>query len=409
MDAAPNHDELVALGLLDPTAVDADDREALLRFLLARGTALADLERSRDLARLVGASVDELVRPGPRLSRREVAWRTGIDDDVLVRMRQAAGLSDPGIDVPCCTEADVVAARAFERLALLFGEAVALQLLRVVGTALARIAEAALSAFAVEVAAPLRELGRASGSVTASASSAYIGSGVSGVTRVDGVDLVTARAFTEVAAALPDLGRALDSLLRHHLEAAMHELDATRRGPIGSDVVTVTVGFLDLVDSTSWARARSVHDLASGLGRFAQLANAVAARHRARIVKVIGDEVMLVARDGAAGCACALELVEECARDGVLPALRGGLATGDVVARDGDYHGEVVHLASRLVKEADPHAIIVDADTRSRARAHPARASGLAFHSVGLRYLRGFDEPIELVGVTRRGARAAVA
>jgi class 3 adenylate cyclase len=397
MDAAPNHDELVALGLLDPTALDAADREALLRFLLARGTAVADLERSRDLGRLVGASVDELVRPGPRLTRREVAWRTGIDDDVLVRMRQAAGLSDPGIDVPCCTEADVVAARAFERLALLFGEAVALQLLRVVGTALARIAEAALSAFAVEIAAPLRELGRTSGA------------GASGVSGAGAVDLVTARAFTEVAAALPDLGRALDSLLRHHLEAAMHELDATRRGPVGSDVVTVTVGFLDLVDSTSWARTRSVHDLAAALGRFAQLANAVASRHRARIVKVIGDEVMLVARDGAAGCACALELVEECARDGVLPALRGGLASGDVVARDGDYHGEVVHLASRLVKEADPHAVLVDADTRSRARAHPARASGLAFHSAGLRYLRGFDEPVELVGVTRRGTRAAVA
>ncbi len=396
---APNRDELVALGLLDLTEPDALDREALLQFVLARGATLDDLEHSRDLGRMVGASVEQMLRPGPRLSRREIAWRTAIDDDVLVRMRQAAGLSDPGIDAACFTESDVLAARAFERLALLFGEPVAMELMRVVGGALARIAEAALSAYVVNVAAPLRHL--AASSSDANEHHASTGR----APKVD-VDLTTARAFTEVAAALPDLGRSLDTLLRHHLDAAMQQLAVTQHGSIDSDVVSLTVGFVDLVGSTAWARALPVHDLAAALSRFAALANEVASNRGARVVKLIGDEVMFVAGNAADACTIAIELVEGCGSDAELPPLRGGIATGEVVARDGDYHGAIVHLASRIVKEAEPYTVVVD---RATARSAGRGDHRLAFRTAGARVLRGFDEPVELVGVSPRETPAAVA
>lgn len=381
-DTAPTRDELLALGLLDGGAPDAFEREALLQFLVARGATLDDLQRSRDLGRLVGHSVEQVLRPGPRLTRRELGWRTGVDDDLLVRLRQAGGLPDPGADSPAYTEADVVAVRAFERLALLLGEHVALQLMRVVGAALARVAEATLSAYARNVAAPLR---------------AHDDDAAPG-------DLVAARAFTELAMTLPDLGRALDVLLRHHLDHAMQELASTASAEHPhSDVLVVAVGFVDLVGSTAWARTLPVEELAAALGRFAALANAVATRRGARVVKLIGDEVMFVASDPAVACGAALELIDACAASRDVPPLRGGIATGAVVARDGDYHGEVVHLASRLVKEAEPHAVVVDAVT---ARRVGARDAHVAFHGLGPRYLRGFDEPTEVFGATRRETRA---
>ena len=224
---APNRDELIALGLLDPEAADANDRERLLQFLLARGATLDELQRGRDLADLVSISIDQALRPGPRMTRREVGWRSGLDDDLLVQLRQAMGLPDPGPRMPIYTEADVGAARSFERLALLFGEAVALQLIRVAGAAVARIAEAAVSAFMVNVDAPLRA--------------------------ADTSDIAMGRAFAEVVAALPDFGRTLDVQLRHHLEAAVHQYALISDGSDDADLVTVTVGFIDLVNSTSWA------------------------------------------------------------------------------------------------------------------------------------------------------------
>ena len=373
---APNRDELVALGLLDPAAPDAHDRELLLQFLLARGATLDELRHSNELGDLVGASIDQTLRPGPRLSRREVAWRTAMDDDVLVQLRQAMGLPDPGVQVAFYTEADVLAARAFERLSLLFSEAVALQLMRVAGAALSRIAEASVSAFAVNVEAPLRAAGT--------------------------TDVSMGRAFAEVASALPDLGRLLDVQLRHHVEAAIHQFMLTSNGTV-SDTHKVTVGFVDIVGSTAWARslAPSVH--AARLQRFAQLAGDVVSGHGGRLVKLIGDEAMFVVADAGAACRIALEFVERCAATREIPQIRAGLATGDVISRDGDYHGEVVNLAARIVKCAEPDCVVAARSSFDQS----LPASGVAWTALGARYLRGFDEPVELVGVVRRSLRAA--
>ena len=74
---APNRDELIALGLLDPESPDAVDRERLLQFLMARGATLEELQRSRELADLVSISIDQALRPGPRMTRREASRNLG--------------------------------------------------------------------------------------------------------------------------------------------------------------------------------------------------------------------------------------------------------------------------------------------------------------------------------------------
>lgn len=376
---APNRDELIALGLLDPSSPDALDRERLVKFLLARGATLEELERSRSLADLVNISIEQALRPGPRMTRREVSWRSNLDDDLLIRLRQAMGLPDPGPRTPMYTEADVQAARSFERLALVFSEAVALQLMRVAGTAVARIAEAAVSAFMVNVDAPLRA--------------------------VENDEIAIERAFAEVVGVLPDLGRTLDVQLRHHIEAAVHQYSLTSRHSEAADLVSVTVGFIDLVDSTMWAAGLSPSHHAAALQVFTALAGDTIALHNGRMVKLIGDEVMFVAADPNDACAIALAIVDRCNELHELPAVRAGLASGDVISRDGDYHGAVVNLASRLVKCAEPGAVVVSRSCASSAAA--AGRNDVVFRSDGVRYLRGFEEPIEMVTLLRRRIRAA--
>ncbi len=363
----PTLDELIALRLVDPIAADRDDRVALVHFLLTRGVSLDEVVRSHDVGDLVGLSVDRAVRPGVRLTRAEVARSSGVEAELLERLHQASGLSDPGPEVAAFTASDVAAAQSFESLSLLFGEAVALQLMRVTGAALGRIAEAAVSAYMVNVHAPLQSTSAG--------------------------DLATAHAFAQVAAALPNLAITLDAQLRHHIEAAVHQFVLTHRGAVGSELVEVAVAFTDLVGSTAWSRSLTPTALASAIGRFNTLANEIALANGGRLMKLIGDEAMFVAADTGAACEIALELVAQCRSIDELPPVRGGVARGEVVTRDGDFHGPVVHLASRLVKQAEPDRVVV---TDEVARSLP---DGVVRVSARARHLRGFDEPIEVVEI----------
>ena len=54
-----------------------------------------------------------------------------------------------------------------------------------------------------------------------------------------------------------------------------------------------------------------------------------------------------------------LELKQEYAKDKLLSEVRGGVAYGSVLAREGDFYGPVVNLASRIVSIANPGSILV--------------------------------------------------
>ncbi len=154
----------------------------------------------------------------------------------------------------------------------------------------------------------------------------------------------------------------------------------------------VAVGFVDLVGFTPLSHRMGSRELSDFIGQFENRAFRLAAENGGRIVKHIGDEVMFVAIDPVDGCRLALALMTEFADDGIQP--RGGLAFGDVVARQGDYYGEVVNLASRLADLAIPGEVLADDNVRSAAAAGP-----LVFESAGRRQLKGFDEPVPVYSV----------
>ena len=113
-------------------------------------------------------------------------------------------------------------------------------------------------------------------------------------------------------------------------------------------------GFTTLTRRSSEAELRHV------LTAFETLANEVVSEHRGQIVKTIGDEILYVADTPADTAAAALDLVERAADDDSLPALRAGVAFGEVVSRMGDVYGQTVNIASRLTSVARADSVLID-------------------------------------------------
>ncbi|MFL6244130.1 MAG: adenylate/guanylate cyclase domain-containing protein, partial [Acidimicrobiia bacterium] len=90
--------------------------------------------------------------------------------------------------------------------------------------------------------------------------------------------------------------------------------------------------------------------------------------------KTIGDEVMFVAADTASAARIALRLTERSAVDELLPEARAGLASGTVLAQEGDYYGPVVNLASRLVELARPGSVLASTELHADLADDPAFA-----------------------------------
>lgn len=79
---------------------------------------------------------------------------------------------------------------------------------------------------------------------------------------------------------------------------------------------------------------------------------------------MIGDEVMFVIDDPGRGVELALALAEAYADDELLSDVRVGLACGPVLAKDGDFYGPTVNLASRIVNVARPGSVLASGRVR---------------------------------------------
>jgi adenylate cyclase len=145
------------------------------------------------------------------------------------------------------------------------------------------------------------------------------------------------------------------------------------------------VGFADLVSFTRLVRRLSEHELARVVQRFEALASDIVTAHGGRVIKTVGDEVLFVAMGAAPAAAIAIDLVEAMAEDDVLPDVRVGMASGQVVSRLGDVFGNTVNRASRLTALARPGTVLVD----DAIAASLASVSGFEMSPLWRRTLRG--------------------
>jgi hypothetical protein len=184
--------ELEALGLYDPASPHAPEQLELLTFLLGLGATTEELVENRD--QLPGFASVLTIRGGEALTLPEAVERSGVPEAKLRRLIRAAGFPSPGADDRVLAPAFVDLAVRIQAAEQLFGEEAVVQLVRVMGSAMSRVADAVVSAFLVNVEPAAREQ--------------------------DPVGLAVARANAEAAALLPLVGSALDTLLRQHLLAA---------------------------------------------------------------------------------------------------------------------------------------------------------------------------------------------
>ena len=113
-----------------------------------------------------------------------------------------------------------------------------------------------------------------------------------------------------------------------------------------------------------------------------------------RVVKFIGDAVMWVSSTPEAAGEGGADLVEDPrAREAGLQ-VRAGLGYGTVLAISGDYFGDAVNLAARLVAAASPGQILAASDVRDALPDWPATPQDPLT-------LKGFDEPVTAYDMSR--------
>jgi len=145
-----------AAGLYDPTAPNAAERLELLDYLTERGATVDEMLAALEMGGLPVLAGELQRRAGrERLTSREVAEIAGVPLDVVTRVSRVAGLPAYEPDDPVYRDEDVETFRIFSAGVAMFGEEASLEFTRAIGAALASIADAATSTFAINVAGPM--------------------------------------------------------------------------------------------------------------------------------------------------------------------------------------------------------------------------------------------------------------
>jgi adenylate cyclase len=282
-----------------------------------------------------------------KLSARQAGELTGVDlDDILLAWR-SLGFAAIDPDEPVFLEDTVRAFAAFSAGKALFGDEAVLQFARVVGASLARIADAAMSLARTQLHGPLHDAGAD--------------------------EQVIAKAIEEADVGLAMVAEMLGPVFRHHAVNEARRNERLREGVSSTsfDRARVVVGFIDLVGSTRLFEVTDPTVLARALARFDATAADEVTSRGGRVVKLIGDEVMVAFADPLPACEAVLALRAFVQADPVLTDVRGALASGEVVTQDGDLYGPTVNLAARAVGAAAPGRLVVTAELASAVQGSP--------------------------------------
>lgn len=350
-------------------------RLELLRELAADGVPIEELRRAVEQDRLALLPVERVLGgSGPGYSAREVGELTGLDAEVLLRLREAFGMPVGSADAPELTDEDLEAARRLKRfLDAGVPEEGIFEVSRVIGMAMAQIADA---------------------------NRTLIGDTF---WREGDTERDLGHRYADVARTLLPLVRdSLEYPYRLHLRDAIRssfvteaELESGR--PAASQ--DITVAFADLVGFTRLGERLDAGEIGAVSGRLNELARSVA-NPPVRLVKTIGDAAMLVSTDTDALLSTLLSLVERAEEDELLPAMRAGAARGPAQNRGGDWYGRPVNLASRITAAARPGTVLAAADVSAHTQ------DGFRFSKAGRRRFKGIKGEVSLRRVRREAEPA---
>jgi adenylate cyclase len=340
----------------------------LVSRLRERGHSIADIRQAVEDGRLAFGYLEDLL-PATQHERslKEAAKLTGLEPALIRRIYSNLGFTAETAERIGDEDLEMLQHVA-EALRAGFPFAAFMQLTRVYGQALEQIADAEVRLFHLYVHEPL------------------VRDGLSGIEVAEQVD--------ELAARVQPLAQPLMELvhrryLRHFVERDVIGHMEEDFSEVGIELghLRIAIAFADLAGFTQLTEQQGDEEAATVVERF--VANVThTLPDDARIVKTVGDEVMVVSTDTPALVDWALgfqSMITE------RPQPRIGIHAGEVVYRDGDYFGAEVNRAARVAARAAAGEVLV---TRAIVESADRYAQ---FERIGEVRLKGFSEPTELL------------
>jgi adenylate cyclase len=340
-----------------------------------RGHKLEHIKQAGAEGRLAYGYIEEMFGGDqPRRSLKDASEETDLEPALIERFWTSLGLPTSGLEE--LTDEDIQALHYVSAvLDAGFPLVAFLQLCRVYGQALSQIADAEVRLFHLYVHEPL------------------IREGVPGLEMAEEMEDL---ASDLLPFASPMMDYVHQRFLQHfveqdvvgHMESELEDED------VDLGRIRIAIAFADLTGYTRFTEEEGEEEALSSVERFVEgVTNTLP--EDARVVKTIGDAVMVVGQDVSALVDWAVgftSLFEE------RPEPRIGVHLGTTLYRDGDYFGRDVNLTSRVVARARGGEVLVtDAVVEA-----VGGAAHLEFEPIGQVKLKGFDEPRQLCRAIRQ-------
>ena len=339
-----------------------------------RGHKLEHIKEAGRQGRLAYGYIEDIFSADePRRSLNEASKETDLEPALIERFWTSLGLPASGLDE--LTDEDVEALHYVSAvLSAGFPLVAFLQLCRVYGQALSQIADAEVRLFHLYVHEPL------------------IREGVPGLQMAEEMEDL-ARDLLPFASPMMDYVH--QRFLQHFVEQDVvgHMESELEDEEVDLGRVRLAIAFADLAGYTRFTEEEGEEEALSSVERFVEgVTNTLP--DDARVVKTIGDEVMVVGQDIGALVDWAVgfaSLFQE------RPEPRIGVHLGTTLYRDGDYFGRDINLTSRVVARARGGEVLVTDAVVDAV----GGASHLTFEPIGQVKLKGFGEPRQLCRAIR--------
>jgi adenylate cyclase len=333
----------------------------------ARGHSLRQIREATDKGRLAFAYVEELFPSTESVyTLSQAARETGLEPALIERISTALGLRPAHSER--LSEGDVQLLRYIAAvLASGFPLVAMLQLVRVYGQALAQIADAEVRLFHLYVHEPLMH------------------EGVSGLEMAEQMENL-ARVLLPLSS--PVMDHVHQHFLQHFVEQDVvghmeSDLDGDAEG-LGR--MRVAVAFADLAGYTRLTEEEGELHAIDVVERFVEAVE-ITLPDEARVIKTIGDEVMIVGSDPAALTDWSVGF-QSMQTERPLPRI--GVHYGYAIYRDGDYFGRDINIAARVAARSAGGEVLVTKPVVDHAGSH------LEFERIAEVRLKGFTEPTEI-------------
>ena len=336
--------------------------------LRERGHSLEEIRRAMESGRLAFGFVEEMLPAHERThTLEEAAEETGLDPALIERLFLSMGFNADALeqisdeDLELLRHVAAVLSAGFPLVALL-------QLVRVYGQALAQMADAEVRLFHIYVHEPLMR---------------------DGIPGWQMGEEMAELAGELLPLASPIMERVHQRFLTHFVEQdVIGHMEADLDGaPLDLGRLRVAIAFADLAGYTRLTEEAGEEEAVDAVERFIEDVE-VTLPEGARVIKTIGDEVMIVGADAGAVVDWAVGFQRLVADRRPLPRI--GLHYGPTLYRDGDYYGREVNLAARVAGRAAGGEVLVTRPVVDLAGRH------LEFERIGDVRLKGFADATEL-------------